>query len=568
MKWWLYNRFRYLDSKYETGTSKEKYIKIRARAKGNVTLTAYVNMYGHVFYNAERVEHRMERGKEYEFVWAASGAEDAVIGIYDGDMITSLGDLAPLIAEEVNVSVATHLTDLKIGDASDDYKNYSLKSVTLGNNTLLRTLDLRNCPNLTDGPDVSGCVNIEEIYCEGTSITGIALPKGGILKTLHLPGTVNELTVVNQPQLTDFSIPSYSQISTLRLENAGVLDNTALDILNQMPANSRVRIIGFDLEMTNTELDAFVARLDSMRGLDENGNNTDIAQVSGTIHVPSLTSEELYKIQIRYPSITVTYDELILYTVRFWNGNTLLHTVENVSYNSSVEYPYGDPLKDGETDHSRWTFTGWSPDPSAVTGDMDCYAQFQFIGSFTRELVQRTIEGPYENHRVTSVGVAAFKGSNKLVSVVMPLCTELSDDAFSGCGSLKETTFSVDLAKIGANTFYNCDALTEFIYPNVYIYSYSTFQVSQNLKKADIAGFVGATETFNGTPLETLIIRSDTMQTIGNVNVLKDTHIAKGIGYIYVPRALVDTYKAATNWSTYAAQFRAIEDYPDICGGE
>ena len=42
--------------------------------------------------------------------------------------------------------------------------------------------------------------------------------------------------------------------------------------------------------------------------------------------------------------------------------------------------------------------------------------------------------------------------------------------------------------------------------------------------------------------------------------------IEKGGGYIYVPSALVDAYKVETNWSTYASQIRAIEDYPDICG--
>ena len=31
--------------------------------------------------------------------------------------------------------------------------------------------------------------------------------------------------------------------------------------------------------------------------------------------------------------------------------------------------------------------------------------------------------------------------------------------------------------------------------------------------------------------------------------------------YIYVPRALVEDYKVATNWSAYADQFRALEDY-------
>jgi hypothetical protein len=39
------------------------------------------------------------------------------------------------------------------------------------------------------------------------------------------------------------------------------------------------------------------------------------------------------------------------------------------------------------------------------------------------------------------------------------------------------------------------------------------------------------------------------------------TRIEKGTGYIYVPADLVDSYKAATNWSTFAAQFRALEDY-------
>jgi hypothetical protein len=44
-------------------------------------------------------------------------------------------------------------------------------------------------------------------------------------------------------------------------------------------------------------------------------------------------------------------------------------------------------------------------------------------------------------------------------------------------------------------------------------------------------------------------------------------------GYIYVPKALLSDedetmdYRRATNWSTFASQFRAIEDYPEICGG-
>ena len=35
-------------------------------------------------------------------------------------------------------------------------------------------------------------------------------------------------------------------------------------------------------------------------------------------------------------------------------------------------------------------------------------------------------------------------------------------------------------------------------------------------------------------------------------------------GYVYVPRDLIDSYKAATNWLNYPDKFRAIEDYPLI----
>ena len=49
--------------------------------------------------------------------------------------------------------------------------------------------------------------------------------------------------------------------------------------------------------------------------------------------------------------------------------------------------------------------------------------------------------------------------------------------------------------------------------------------------------------------------------SLDSTNAFTGTPIASGTGYIYVPAVLIDSYKAATNWSTYAAQFRALEDY-------
>lgn len=61
--------------------------------------------------------------------------------------------------------------------------------------------------------------------------------------------------------------------------------------------------------------------------------------------------------------------------------------------------------------------------------------------------------------------------------------------------------------------------------------------------------------------LNRLVLSSETMCILQNTSAFNDSSIKTGTGYIYVPRALVDSYKTATNWSTYANQFRALEDY-------
>ena len=77
-----------------------------------------------------------------------------------------------------------------------------------------------------------------------------------------------------------------------------------------------------------------------------------------------------------------------------------------------------------------------------------------------------------------------------------------------------------------------------------------------------------AQKTFSAcNDFETLILATPTLVTLANVNAFDSTLIKSGTGYIYVPKALIEDYKVATNWITFAEQFRAIEDYPEICGG-
>ena len=62
--------------------------------------------------------------------------------------------------------------------------------------------------------------------------------------------------------------------------------------------------------------------------------------------------------------------------------------------------------------------------------------------------------------------------------------------------------------------------------------------------------------------LKTLILPNpEKTVTLSGWGWFGGTPIASGTGYIYVPSTLVETYKTATNWSTFANQFRALEDY-------
>ena len=131
-------------------------------------------------------------------------------------------------------------------------------------------------------------------------------------------------------------------------------------------------------------------------------------------------------------------------------------------------------------------------------------------------LIDRSITEIRAN--ATSVGDYAFYYCGKLTSADLQACTSVGSNAFSSCTSLTSVDLPVCIS-VGSSAFGYCGKLTS------------------------------------------LILRSKSLCSLSNSNAFTSTPIASGTGYIYVPKALIDTYKTATNWVTYANQFRALEDY-------
>ena len=578
-KWWLYNRFRYLDSKYNAGDSLSDVITVRGYAKANITVTPYADIYASVKYGSYLVQTRALRGSSYTLECPLDNVNDTEIYVYSASQIKDVGDLSGLKVGYAEFSMATKLQSLKLGDSADTYSNPNLTELYLGNNVLMKTIDVRNCPNLTQAVDLSGCTGLEHVYFDGTAITGCTLPNGGIIKALHLPETITNLTIRNQTGITDFVLPGYGSITTLRLENvSGAVP--AADILAAVPANSRVRLIGFDWTFNSAaDIMSLYDRLDTMRGLDENGNNMDKAQMSGTVRVENITGAQLSEMQSRYPSISVVYQH-ITSNLYFYNGDTLLATVSVADGGDGV-YTGSTPTKASTAQYS-YSFSGWSKtsggsaDSNAlknVTADRNVYAAFTATvrtytvtwknGSTTLETDTNVPYGTTPTYNGSTpvyngsgdASEYTFNGWSPAVGPVTGDTTYTAQYKYSGYYYVKLIDRSISgaytnetVTSIGNYAFKSCSNLTTANFPAATSIGDSAFQGCSNLTA--------------------LILRSETMATLDSTSAFTSTPIKSGTGYIYVPAALVDSYKADTNWSTYAAQFRAIEDYQEITGGE
>ena len=178
----------------------------------------------------------------------------------------------------------------------------------------------------------------------------------------------------------------------------------------------------------------------------------------------------------------------------------------------------------------------------------------------------------YSNDEITELPAYAFRGCTNLVSVSFPNCIYIGQSAFQITGNVgKDNLASVNMLKlkqIGATGFYGCAKLTELTFPYLQHINATAFSGCSGLTKLDLGlnnddilnTYFSSNAFKDCTSLVALILRkTNQIYTLQNTNALTNTPIVNGTGYIYVPQALLETYKTASNWSTYANQIVAIE---------
>ena len=153
-------------------------------------------------------------------------------------------------------------------------------------------------------------------------------------------------------------------------------------------------------------------------------------------------------------------------------------------------------------------------------------------------IISRTIT-EFKDNTLITIGGNAFASCANLITVDIPAVTVIESEGFRDC--LKLETVNIPSVTTINGAFYYSKKLTTVDAP----------------KLVSMKGW----SSFGYGVLQTLILRSTSMCTSESADTLIGTPIARGTGYIYVPSALINSYKVATNWSVYASQFRALENY-------
>ena len=140
------------------------------------------------------------------------------------------------------------------------------------------------------------------------------------------------------------------------------------------------------------------------------------------------------------------------------------------------------------------------------------------------------------NNSASFVGKSAFVYNSCLTTVDLPMCETVGDDAFKNCTSLQTVSLPV-CSNVSHYAFYGCFLLQTVSLP-----------VCTSIKEGAFNYCTSLSVAYIGTGIDIVCV-------LGNSNVFSG---CSALTSIYVPTSLVESYKAATNWTFYSDKIVGI----------
>ena len=224
-RWWLYNRFAILNSKYSCGDFRGNYLSfLAAGAPKDVTfnVTVAVRMYLSWGYNNQVTESSglLEAGSSYTFTNPVLNQIGNVASVYGGGYIRAidLSNMAAYLArvDTNNIGDENNLISLILGKSGVTNTGLVASSFNISNATKLQVLDVQGMTALT-GINLTNMTKLKTLLMENSGVSTISLAESAPIETLHFGNEMLGITLKDMTSLTTsgLSIGGYANMVSL-----------------------------------------------------------------------------------------------------------------------------------------------------------------------------------------------------------------------------------------------------------------------------------------------------------------------------------------------------------------
>lgn len=315
IKKWLRERIAYLDSKFEYyagGGVNEQYVNFRMNYQGAVSLdiSTYYTVYAKVRWASKNEQViRIAKGQKKTFSYYSDVGTDREVMIMLPEALKTIENISNIHPNSIDISKATKLTEIEA-------HNPNLYSVDLSKNKYLRKADFNGCTNLgteTATMTLNYCKYLNKVDLRGTQITAVTFNnKGGSLRQIYYPSTIQSINLVNQPLLTDMVLPygengnnAAVDLATINIENCPNIqkmidlstDPTSLSGMKycrNLTLNNAIKLTNFNFYGFTRLANVNLQNMDNLKEVDflnmtEVGQTSDLRYI-GISACPNMTT--------------------------------------------------------------------------------------------------------------------------------------------------------------------------------------------------------------------------------------------------------------------------------------
>lgn len=248
MSYFFEKRQRYMDSKFQCGSSTSNVTRMRFYGDGNGVALKYCQaIYSNLQWGASNYsQQRNIKVGSYSYMpYGFSGADDATFIINDADLVTELSSYTKDSNGNYVIKGIEGLGNVKFDQqmvllkrltkfvmnytASNPNTKEDGRQFDMSSMTMLKQVIVRNVTNLTKSIVLSSDL-LEEIDFTDTPIAGLSTPPTDMLTKLVLPASITELRLVGYSNLqtSGLQVAGYSSIETLDIEDCPNLDSYSI----------------------------------------------------------------------------------------------------------------------------------------------------------------------------------------------------------------------------------------------------------------------------------------------------------------------------------------------------